>query len=442
MSSQFIRRHVGPSNEEQSKMLQALGCDSLDQLIAKAAPKSLLCQEEDVKMAEGMNEAEWLTYVREVANQNQVFKNWIGQGYYETLTPTVIQRNILENPAWYTAYTPYQAEISQGRMEALLNFQTVIAELTGMEIANASLLDEGTALAEAVSMAINLNKSKKSHSKVWVDRGLFEQSLAVLQTRAEPQGIEIQLGDVESAGELDAFNAVVIQYPNKDGAISAELEAFCSKAKSKGVFVIFAADLLSLCLLKPPGEMGADLVVGSAQRFGVPFGYGGPHAAFLSTKEAHKRLLPGRLIGVSQDAESNRALRLALQTREQHIRREKATSNICTAQVLLAVMASMYAVYHGPQGLIQIATDVRKKTLCLKQQLEFFGYEVAHPPAFDTMKVLLSGGEALKLKELLENNKLNLYWSTQGSVHLSVDEGKTWQDLELLASLFAKAKDL
>lgn len=440
MSSDFISRHIGPSLTEQSLMLKTLGCSNLEELTEKAAPRSLLCQDQEIDLPEGVDEADWLKRVRTVANQNQIFKSWIGQGYYETLTPTVIQRNILENPAWYTSYTPYQAEISQGRMEALLNYQTLITELTAMEIANASLLDEGTALAEAVSMAINLNKAKSQHSRVWVDHRIFKQTLAVLETRAEPQQIEIEQGDIESVKDLSSYNAVVIQYPNSEGSTQKSLEAFCASAKKEGVFVIFVTDLMALCLLKPPGEMGADLVVGSAQRFGVPFGYGGPHAAFLATKEAHKRLLPGRLIGVSKDAEGSRALRLALQTREQHIRREKATSNICTAQVLLAVMASMYAVYHGAEGLKKIATTIRRKTLSLSTQLKRLGFDLAAEPIFDTVKVKITGDESQQLKRLCEEEKYNLFWADH-AVTISVDEGKSWQDLETLIRLFAQVKN-
>ncbi len=343
---EFVNRHLGPDAKEQQLMLESLGYEDLDSFIRAVVPGSIR-QSEALDLWAAMSEVEALQALKNLAGKNSVFKSFIGQGYYNTYTPAVIQRNILENPAWYTAYTPYQAEISQGRLEALLNFQTMVSDLCAMDIANASLLDEGSAAAEAMLLCLRMSKSKSA--VFFVDENTLPQSLAVIRTRAEPLDIDVVVGKPEAALKQDCFG-MLIQYPGVDGGIG-DYSDLIAKAHERQTLVCMAADLLSLLLLKAPGTMGADVVVGSSQRFGVPLGCGGPHAAFMATRESFKRSLAGRLIGVSQDTRGKPALRLALQTREQHIRREKATSNICTAQVLLAVMAGMYAVYHGPQGL-------------------------------------------------------------------------------------------
>ena len=346
----FLERHIGPNDAEIAHMLRVVGHDSLDAMTDAIVPASIKSPT-PLALPEPMTEVEALAKIRAIADKNQVFKSFIGQGYYGTHTPNVILRNILENPAWYTAYTPYQAEISQGRMEALINFQTMCADLTGMEIANASLLDEATAAAEAMTLA---KRSAKSKSNVFfVSNGVHPQTLEVLRTRAEPMGIELTVGDDAEAATTDSFG-VLLQYPNTFGAIN-DYKALAEAVHARSGLVAVATDLLALTLIAAPGEWGADIVIGNSQRFGVPFGFGGPHAAFMACRDAYKRSMPGRLIGVSIDAEGKPAYRLTLQTREQHIRREKATSNICTAQVLLAVMASMYAVYHGAEGLTRIA---------------------------------------------------------------------------------------
>ena len=346
----FLERHIGPNETEIEHMLQAIGQPSLEAMTDAIVPASIKSQT-PLALPRAINEVEALDKIRAIAERNKVFRSFIGQGYYGTHTPNVILRNILENPAWYTAYTPYQAEISQGRMEALINFQTLCADLTGMEIANASLLDEATAAAEAMTLAKRSAKSKSNRFAVMHD--VHPQTLEVLHTRAEPLGIELVVGDEATVSACDAFG-VLLQYPNTFGQI-ADYRALSDAVHARGGLVAVATDLLALTLITPPGEWGADIVVGNSQRFGVPFGFGGPHAGFMACRDAYKRSMPGRLIGVSLDAEGKPAYRLTLQTREQHIRREKATSNICTAQVLLAVMASMYAVYHGRDGLVRIA---------------------------------------------------------------------------------------
>ena len=348
--SAFVERHIGPNDAEIAHMLRVIGHPSLDAMTDAIVPGNIKSPS-PLALPEAITEVEALAKIRAIADNNQVFRSFIGQGYYGTHTPNVILRNILENPAWYTAYTPYQAEISQGRMEALINFQTLVADLTGMEIANASLLDEATAAAEAMTLA---KRSAKSKSNVFfVSKNVHPQTLEVLSTRAEPMGIELHVGEDNEALTLDSYG-VLLQYPDSFGRIG-DHQALADAVHARNGIVAVAADLLALTLIKSPGEWGADIVVGNSQRFGVPYGFGGPHAAFMACRDAYKRSMPGRLIGVSVDAEGKPAYRLTLQTREQHIRREKATSNICTAQVLLAVMASMYAVYHGPEGLVRIA---------------------------------------------------------------------------------------
>src|SRR6266536_5460373 len=351
----FVNRHIGPSPADIDEMLAVLGHQSLDELVDAAVPANIRLAK-PLNLPAGRNEFSVLNELRAIAAQNQVFRSYIGLGYHDCITPAVIQRNILENPGWYTQYTPYQAEISQGRLEMLLNFQTMVCDLTGLEIANASLLDEATAAAEAMMMCHRLNH-EGGRNAFFVSRNCHPQNIEVVQTRAGALGVEIVVGDHDTFAFPAGFFGVLVQYPDTFGAIH-DYRSFIERAHAAGTLVVVAADLLSLTLLKPPGEFGADVAVGSAQRFGVPVGYGGPHAAYFATRDTFKRQMPGRLVGVSKDAQGRPALRLALQTREQHIRREKATSNICTAQVLLAILASMYAVYHGPEGLRAIAQRV------------------------------------------------------------------------------------
>ena len=368
----FERRHIGPSPLEIDSMLDSVGATSLDDLIAQTVPGSIR-QEEPLDFGVALSEVAAIGRMREIASKNQVFTSLIGTGYHGTLLPYVIQRNILENPAWYTAYTPYQPEISQGRLEALLNYQTMICDLTGLDVSNASLLDEATAGAEAMALAQRVSKLRST--TFFIDRDAHPQTIAVVQTRAEALGWTTIVGDptTELAG-ADVFGAL-LQYPGSTGTV-VDYRAVVAALHGKGGIAVFAADPLALTLLVPPGEMGADIAIGSTQRFGVPMGYGGPHAAYMAVKDAHKRAMPGRLVGVSIDAKGHSAYRLALQTREQHIRREKATSNICTAQVLLAVIASMYAVYHGPEGLSYIAREVARKTALLAAGLRKLGFTI------------------------------------------------------------------
>jgi len=427
----FATRHIGPRDSQIQDMLSFLNLDSLEELTKKTLPPSLLMQK-PLNMPEGLTEKEFLHKAYETAIKNQNFKSYIGLGYYNTFTPSVILRNILENPTWYTAYTPYQAEISQGRMEALLNFQTMVMQLCGLDIANASLLDEGTAVAEAMSMAHAVTK-KKNANRILVDEDIFPQSLEVLRTRAEPLGIQVEVCKLKDAKFTDADFALVVQYPCASGKIES-IESLMGTAKKAGLLNIVATDLLSLCLLKPPGEMGADIVVGTSQRFGVPMGFGGPHAAFMATREEYKRSIPGRIIGVSKDAEDRPALRLALQTREQHIRREKATSNICTSQVLLAVMASMYAVYHGPEGLKNIAKRVHLMTATLAKALKGAGLEVLHSEFFDTLRVKTPKAKAIYDEAL--KNKINLLFIGGDTLGVSLDETTSIEEVQLLAKVF------
>src|SRR5436190_11491288 len=361
----FQDRHIGPSPEDQGAMLQALGYDSLDAFIDAVVPADIRLRQ-PLRTPEARTEQEALEALRLIAAQNQVFRSYLGMGYHDCFTPTVVQRNVLENPGWYTAYTPYQAEIAQGRLEALLNFQTMVMELTGLEIANASLLDEGTAAAEAMTMCHGLKPDKNAF---FVSDRCHPQTIEIVRTRARALGIELIVGNHQTFDFSKPVFAALVQYPATDGTLY-DYQKFTETAHQKDAMVIVATDLLSLTLLRPPGEFGADVAVGSAQRFGVPLGFGGPHAAFFATRDAYKRHMPGRLVGVSKDAQGRPALRLALQTREQHIRREKATSNICTAQVLLAVIASMYAVYHGPRGLRKIAERIHSMTRLLGAALQ------------------------------------------------------------------------
>jgi glycine dehydrogenase len=382
-SSSFSERHIGPSSEAVDEMLRTMGFDDLDDLIAQAVPADIR-QSHSLDLGLGLSEAEMLTKVRAIASKNKILTSMIGQGYYDTFTPPVIQRNILESPAWYTAYTPYQPEISQGRLEALLNFQTMVADLTGLPIANASLLDEATAAAEAMSMARRI--SENTANAFFVDDDIHPQTISVIRTRAEPLGWTVVIGRAETDLDPKSVFGAIVQYPGTSGAIRDFRKVFAD-LRAAGAVSVAAADPLALILLVPPGELGADIAIGSTQRFGVPLGYGGPHAAYIATAKMHERLLPGRLVGVTVDRHGRQATRLALQTREQHIRREKATSNICTAQVLLAIVASMYAVYHGPEGLKQIARTVATRASVLALGLKKLGRRLAHSEFFDTVTV-------------------------------------------------------
>jgi glycine dehydrogenase len=370
-SSNFTPRHIGPDQNEMNEMVDFLKVESLDHLIDHIVPEKIR-NRQALKVNKGMHEHLYLKHIKSLAQKNMLYKNFIGQGYYGTITPSPILRNIFENPGWYTAYTPYQAEIAQGRMEAILNFQTMVMDLTGMELANASLLDEGTAAAEAMGMAFHMRTKeaeKNGINKFFVSDKVFSQTFDVLKSRARHLGIELVQDNLDNLNLSDNYFGLLLQYPDMEGNIS-DYRDLVAKAKEKNMIVTVAADLLSLTLLTPPGEWGADVVVGNSQRLGVPMGYGGPHAAFFATKKEFQRHIPGRIIGVSVDAKGNHALRMSLQTREQHIRRDKATSNICTAQALLAIMASMYAVYHGPAGIKNIAADIHNKAAVLNKKLK------------------------------------------------------------------------
>ena len=430
----FIERHIGPDDAEIAQMLRVIGHDSLESMTDAIVPGSIKSAA-PLALPEAITEEEALAKIRMIADRNQVFRSFIGQGYYGTLTPNVILRNILENPAWYTAYTPYQAEISQGRMEALINFQTMCADLTGMEIANASLLDEATAAAEAMTLA---KRSCKSKSNVFfVSNGVHPQTLEVVRTRAEPLGIELVVGVDGDAAGTEAFG-VLLQYPDTFGSIN-DYRAIADAVHARGGLVAVATDLLALTLIAAPGEWGADIVVGNSQRFGVPFGFGGPHAAFMACRDAYKRSMPGRLIGVSIDTEGKAAYRLTLQTREQHIRREKATSNICTAQVLLAVMASMYAVYHGPEGLTRIARRTHRLAVILTVALRRTGVKVGGD-FFDTLHV--TGIDAATVHAKARAAGVNLRELDDNSLGISLDETTTRADVVALAGLFGAEADI
>lgn len=435
----FVYRHVGPSEEEISKMLAAIGISSLNELIDKTVPASIRLKRE-LELDPPQSEFDFLNNLKSIAEKNKVFNNFIGLGYHPTITPSVIKRNILENPGWYTQYTPYQAEISQGRLEALLNFQTMVVDLTGMPIANASLLDEATAAAEAMTMLFSLRKTAKKTSNVfWVSKEVLPQTLDVLKTRSEPLGIQIKIGDHTNTELTDDIYGIIVQYPATDGEVY-DYSKFFRQAESKGIFKAVAADLLSLALLTPPGEFGADIVVGSTQRFGVPMGFGGPHAAFFATKDEYKRQIPGRIIGVSVDAHGRQALRMALQTREQHIKREHATSNICTAQVLLAIMAGMYAVYHGPKGIRAIANRIHMLTSILDQALKSIGLKLTNKIYFDTLRVELnSTREALNVRAEAVKCGINFRYIDDKSIGISFSEPNKIGDVQKILEIFDKA---
>ena len=427
----FARRHIGPDEAEISRMLDLLGCGSLDALIDATMPESIR-RRTPLDLPAPLDEHAALAEIRQLAEANEVRTCYLGMGYHNCHTPPVILRNILENPGWYTAYTPYQAELAQGRLEALLNFQTMVTDLTGMEISNASLLDESTAAAEAMAMAHGI---KGSGDKFFVADNVHPQTIALLRTRAEPLGWEIVVGPWRDAVLDPSFFGALVQYPATDGVIDSYAD-FAPRVHAIGGAFVVAADLLALTMIKPPGEFGADIVVGSAQRFGVPLGYGGPHAAYLATSDEHKRRLPGRLIGVSKDAAGNRALRLSLQTREQHIRRDKATSNICTAQVLLAVMASMYAVYHGPEGLTDIARRTHDLAATLASALNAAGHKVHHDTFFDTIRVTPQGVTAAEVLAQAEASAIVLRDFGDGSLGIALDETVTLDRVNALLGLF------
>ncbi|MCF8225625.1 MAG: aminomethyl-transferring glycine dehydrogenase [Bacteroidales bacterium] len=437
----FSTRHIGPGKEEVEAMLKTIGVDSLDELIQKTIPASILKPEKFV-FDRGMSESQYLDYITGISKKNWLFKSYIGQGYYNTLMPSVIRRNILENPNWYTSYTPYQAEISQGRLEALLNFQTVITELTGFELANASLLDEASAASEAMIMMHNSRSRadvRAEKNEFFVDRNIFPQTMDLLKGKAAPLGIKIVTGSFKEPAFTDKTFGCFVQYPAADGKLF-DYSAFAEKAHNKGIFVGAAADIMGLVLLKPPAEWGADVVAGSTQRFGVPLFYGGPHAAYFATRENFKRQLPGRIIGVSVDKHENPALRMALQTREQHIKRERATSNICTAQSLLANMAGMYVVYHGPGGIRRIAEDIHTGAVYLSEKLEKLGYEQENEIFFDTIKVNLPKGiKAGTIRKLAEDEQINFYYPADNSVLISTDETTKEQELNAILHVFAVA---
>lgn len=435
----FVNRHLGPNKEALKDMLATIGVDSLEQLIEETVPSNIRYKKE-LNLPEAMSEFDYLNMLKEVAAKNKVFKSYIGLGYYPTITPPAILRNVFQNPGWYTPYTPYQAEIAQGRLEALLNFQTMVSDLTGLPIANASLLDEGTAAAEAMYMFYN-NKNKRAKgdlaNQILVSKKIYPQTLDVIYARAEPLDIEVVLTDTFEI--TDKTFAILLQYPDLNGGV-VDYKAIVEKAQANKIHTIVAADLMSLALLTPPGEWGADAVVGNTQRFGVPMGFGGPHAAYFATKDDFKRQIPGRIIGVSIDSSGDRALRMALQTREQHIRRDKATSNICTAQALLAVMASMYAVYHGPDGIKAIAGRMHTLTQILDLELQRLGYKQLNSYYFDTIKIEIDPTQRGKIKDAALAAKMNFYYADEQSVQISLNEVVDIRAVAEIINVFAELK--
>jgi glycine cleavage system P protein (glycine dehydrogenase) len=434
----FDVRHIGPSIAEEAEMLKALGLSSLDELIDKTVPAGIRLTEPP-KLPKRVSESEYLKELKAIGQKNLVYKSHIGMGYYDCIVPTVIQRNVLENPGWYTQYTPYQAEIAQGRLEALLNFQTMVMDITGMDVANASLLDEGTAAAEAMIMThtiVTRKSKKKEANKFFVSEGCYPQTIEVIQTRAKPLGFEIVVGDHNQVELDNSYFGAIVQYPADNGNVH-DYSDFVTKAHELDVLVTVAADLLSLILLTPPGEFDADIVVGNCQRFGVPMGFGGPHAAYFATKKAYLRMIPGRIIGVSIDMHEKTAFRMTLQTREQHIRREKATSNICTAQALLAIMSGMYAVYHGAAGLKRIASNVHYLTCSLSAILTELGYTQNNTLFFDTLNVTVDNVEAIR--KLAIADKRNFRYTDDTHVAIALDETCSPADVHAIASIFAQA---
>ena len=435
-TDKFVERHVGPNEEEIKKMLAKINADSIDELLDETIPASIRLNK-PLDLDEGISEFEFSKHIQSLGRKNKRYGSFIGLGYHASIIPAVIQRNILENPGWYTAYTPYQAEIAQGRLEALLNFQTVICDLTGMELANASLLDESTSAAEAMTMLYGARtraQKKNEASKFFVDENIFPQTLSILRTRSTPLGIELVVGNPEDNEFSDSYFGCIIQYPGKKGNIP-DLKTLIQKVKVKEIATVVAADIMSLVLLESPGSYGADVVVGTTQRFGIPLGYGGPHAAFFATKSSFKRSIPGRIIGQTKDLNENPALRMALQTREQHIKRDRATSNICTAQVLLAVMAGMYAVYHGPKGLSHIANGIHGKACQLNTILGDLGIIQKNNTFFDTLQIEV---DAKKIKNIAESKKLNFYYADKNTVCISINETTSLNEIDLISSVFVK----
>jgi glycine dehydrogenase len=433
----FALRHIGPRDTDLQHMLKTIGAETMEQLIFETIPSDIRLKS-DLDLEPAMTEYEFANHIKKLGDKNKMFQSYIGLGYNQAIIPAVIQRNVFENPGWYTAYTPYQAEIAQGRLEAILNFQTMVIELTGMEIANASLLDESTAAAEAMALLFDVrsrDQKKNNVNKFFVSEEILPQTLSVLQTRSTPIGVELVIGNHEEFDFSNDFYGAILQYPGKFGQVH-DYTGFIAKAKTNEIKVAVAADILSLVKLKSPGEMGADVVLGTTQRFGIPLGYGGPHAAYFATKEEYKRSMPGRIIGVTVDTDGNRALRMALQTREQHIKRDKATSNICTAQVLLSVMAGMYAVYHGPKGLKYIANKIHATAVTLTNELEKLGLYQTNTVYFDTIVIKTA---AKKLKEIAERNEVNFYYVDENTVSISLNETTSIADLNKIVSIFAEA---
>ena len=440
ITNNFISRHIGIREEDLPKMLEKIGVADIDQLIEETVPDQLRL-ESPLHLDEGMNEHEYISLIKKLGSKNKQFRSFTGMGYYPVIMPPVIQRNMLENPGWYTAYTPYQAEISQGRLEALLNFQTMVSDLTAMPLSNCSLLDEGTAAAEAMLMSYNSRSRKKAKAgaaKFFADKEVFPQTLALLETRSKPLGIELIIGDFRDMELTDEYFGVLVQYPNNKGAV-VDYAALVEQAHQHEALLTAVADLMSLTLLVPPGEWGADVVVGSAQRFGIPMGFGGPHAGFLATTEKYKRTMPGRIIGISKDSQGEPALRMALQTREQHIKREKATSNICTAQALLASMSAMYAVYHGPQGLLDIAEDIHQNAVALSDGLEALGYTQENEVFFDTLYITGINDIARIAQEAVKHEINFRYF--ENAVGISINEITTLDDLNDILEIFSTGGD-
>lgn len=443
ITNNFVHRHIGPRGKDLEKMLKTIGVQSVDQLIDETVPASIRLKK-PLEVEGGMSEYQYINHLKELGQKNKLYRSFIGAGYYGTIVPPVVLRNVLENPGWYTAYTPYQAEISQGRLEALLNFQTVITDLTGLELANASLLDEATAAAEAMIMFFNTRtreQMKNGCARFFVSEKTFPQTIDVLKNRSKPLGIELVVGDFQKVDLSECFYGALVQFPDERGDVYSYKE-FVDKAHSHNVNVVVATDLLSLALLTPPGEWGADAVVGSAQRFGVPMGFGGPHAGFFATKEAFKRNIPGRIIGVSIDADGNRALRMALQTREQHIKREKATSNICTAQALLATMAAMYAVYHGQDGIRRIARHINILTGVLNNEVQKYGYKQLNKAFFDTLQIELPEGVSPEtIRKMAQDAQMNFRYIDGKTIGISLDETTELKEVNKMLEIFAKANN-
>jgi glycine dehydrogenase len=440
-SENFSYRHIGPNEDDIKQMLAVIGVSSMKELIKKTIPENIRLNT-PLELDKPITEYEYLKHISKLAEQNKVFKTYIGMGYYNTITPSVIWRNIFENPAWYTSYTPYQAEISQGRLEALLNFQTVVSELTACEIANSSLLDEATAASEAMIMMANSRTNKAVEAGVnvlFVDENTFPQTIDVIMGKAGPLNIKVEIGDFKTMKLHDKIFGIILQYPGNDGKL-VNFSDLTAKAHEKNILVAVAADILSLAILTPPGEWGADIVFGSTQRLGIPMGFGGPHAAYFATRDAFKRKIPGRIIGVSKDIHGNRALRMALQTREQHIKREKATSNICTAQALLATMAGMYAVYHGKAGLINISKAIHLKACNLSEKLEELGYKQENKYFFDTLKIILPDSVSVnELKKIAHKKKVNFRYINEHTLMISINETTSLSDLNVILKIFSLA---